>query len=244
MSLRFSKHCKVWKKAKVSFQINFFFQQKGPLSWGWRQVCFLCSVCLFPSDLIDRGGRSTRGTPAVLFNRIQPLPWIMAKLRDSAEAICAPGSFLKFPLSGNISSFFSYTHFLLVKEKRNHTYMLVKKDQSLGKIFVENCIISWIKSNGGLGGRKIVKKIMGLSGRFSGKESALQCRRCVWSLRWDDPMEKDMETHFRILAWKIPWAEEAGRLQSMGSCRTGHDWAQAPKEINNPNAIIVSRNSR
>ena len=34
-----------------------------------------------------------------------------------------------------------------------------------------------------------------------------------------------METHFRILAWKIPWTEEAGGLQSMGLQRVGHDWA-------------------
>ena len=34
---------------------------------------------------------------------------------------------------------------------------------------------------------------------------------------WEDPLEKQMATHSSILAWKIPWTEEAGRLQSMGS---------------------------
>ena len=38
-------------------------------------------------------------------------------------------------------------------------------------------------------------------------------------------LEKEMATHFSTLAWKIPWTEESGRLQSMGSQRVGHDWA-------------------
>ena len=43
------------------------------------------------------------------------------------------------------------------------------------------------------------------------------------SLGWEDPLEKEMATHSSILAWKIPWTEECGRLQSMGSKRVGHD---------------------
>ena len=38
-------------------------------------------------------------------------------------------------------------------------------------------------------------------------------------LGWVDPLEKEMATHFSILAWEIPWTEEPGRLQSMGSQR-------------------------
>ncbi|KAM7230985.1 hypothetical protein CapIbe_018475 [Capra ibex] len=34
---------------------------------------------------------------------------------------------------------------------------------------------------------------------------------------WEDPLEKEMATHSSILAWRIPWTEESGRLQSMGS---------------------------
>ena len=44
----------------------------------------------------------------------------------------------------------------------------------------------------------------------------------VRSLGWEDPLEKEMATHSRILAWKIPWMEESGRLQSKGSQRVGH----------------------
>ena len=45
----------------------------------------------------------------------------------------------------------------------------------------------------------------------------------VQSLGWEDPLEKEMATHFSTLAWKIPRTEEPGRLQSMGSQRVGHN---------------------
>ena len=45
----------------------------------------------------------------------------------------------------------------------------------------------------------------------------------VRSLGQEDPLEKQMATHSSILAWKIPWTEEPGRLQSMGSQRVRHD---------------------
>ena len=45
----------------------------------------------------------------------------------------------------------------------------------------------------------------------------------VRSLSQKDPLEKEMATHFRILAWKIPWTEEPGKLQSTGSQRVNHD---------------------
>ena len=47
----------------------------------------------------------------------------------------------------------------------------------------------------------------------------------VRSLGWEDPLEKEMVTHSSILAWRIPWTEKPGRLQSTGSQRVGHDWA-------------------
>ena len=46
----------------------------------------------------------------------------------------------------------------------------------------------------------------------------------VRSLGWEDPLEKEMVTHSSILAWRSPWTEEAGELQSMG-CRVRRDWA-------------------
>ena len=45
----------------------------------------------------------------------------------------------------------------------------------------------------------------------------------VRSLGREDPLEKEMVTHYSILAWGIPWTEKPGRLQSTGSQRVGHD---------------------
>ena len=45
----------------------------------------------------------------------------------------------------------------------------------------------------------------------------------VWSLGREDPLEKEMATHSRILAWRIPWTEELGGLQCMGSQRVRHN---------------------
>ena len=45
----------------------------------------------------------------------------------------------------------------------------------------------------------------------------------VQSLGWEDPLEEEMTTHSSILAWRIPWMEEFGRLQSMESKRVRHD---------------------
>ena len=45
----------------------------------------------------------------------------------------------------------------------------------------------------------------------------------VQSLGWEDLLEEGMASHSRILAWRIPWTEESGGLQSMGSLRVGHN---------------------
>ena len=45
----------------------------------------------------------------------------------------------------------------------------------------------------------------------------------VWSLGWEDSLEKEMATHFSILAWRIPGTEEPGSLLSVGSQRVRHD---------------------
>ena len=46
----------------------------------------------------------------------------------------------------------------------------------------------------------------------------------VWWQDWEDPLEKGMATHSSILAWRIPWTEEPGGLQSIELQRAGHDW--------------------
>ena len=55
------------------------------------------------------------------------------------------------------------------------------------------------------------------------KNSPAMQETWVRSLGWEDPLEKKMETHSNILAWKIPWTEEPGGLRSTGLQRVGHD---------------------
>ena len=57
----------------------------------------------------------------------------------------------------------------------------------------------------------------------SGVESGVQLNSEVQSLSQEDPLEKEMATHSSTLAWKIPWTEEPGSLQSMGWQTVGHD---------------------
>ena len=69
---------------------------------------------------------------------------------------------------------------------------------------------------------------MGFPGSAGGKEPACQCRRhetWVWSLGWEDPLEKGVATHSSILAWRIPWTVEPCGLKSMGSQGVGHNWS-------------------
>ena len=67
-----------------------------------------------------------------------------------------------------------------------------------------------------------------LPGGTSGKEPACQCRRHErrgFSLGREDPLQEDAATHSGILAWRIPWTEGPGRLQSIGLQRVGHNWS-------------------
>ena len=64
---------------------------------------------------------------------------------------------------------------------------------------------------------------MGFPGDSDSKESACNAGDLGLIPGLEDALEKEMATHSSILAWKIPWTEESGRLQSMGSQRFGHD---------------------
>ena len=57
------------------------------------------------------------------------------------------------------------------------------------------------------------------------KNSPAKQEMQVQSQGWEDPLEKEMATYSSILAWEIPWTEEPGRLQSMGSQRDGQNLA-------------------
>ena len=64
---------------------------------------------------------------------------------------------------------------------------------------------------------------IGFSGGSGDKASACNAGDPGSIPGWEDPLEKGMATHSSILAWRIPWAEESGRLQTMGSPTVGHD---------------------
>ena len=68
-----------------------------------------------------------------------------------------------------------------------------------------------------------VVMVVGFPGGSDGKEYVCNVETWVRSLGWEDPLEKGMATHSSILAWRIPWTEEPGGLQSMGSQRIGQD---------------------
>ena len=66
-------------------------------------------------------------------------------------------------------------------------------------------------------------QLLSFPGGSDGKVFAYNAGDRVQSLGWEDSLEKEMATYSSTLAWKIPWMEEPGRLQSMGSQRVGHD---------------------
>ena len=82
-----------------------------------------------------------------------------------------------------------------------------------------------------------VGRLVGLPDSSAGKESTCNAgdrrekEKRVQSLGQEDPLGEEMATHSIILAWKIPWTEEPGGLQSMGSQRVGHDWATEPTHM-------------
>ena len=63
----------------------------------------------------------------------------------------------------------------------------------------------------------------GFPGGSDGEESTCDVGDRIQSLGREDPLEEEMATHSSILAWKTPWTEEPGRLQSMRSHTVGHD---------------------
>ena len=69
----------------------------------------------------------------------------------------------------------------------------------------------------------VFNSLKGLPGWLVVKHLSTMRETWVQSLGWEDSLEKEMSIYSSIIAWKIPWIEEPGRLQSMGSQRVGHD---------------------
>ena len=90
------------------------------------------------------------------------------------------------------------------------------------------CVSVFSEEKGGEGHKGWLRVGWGGAGRWSALPVCIMC--CVLSLvkislYCAHNSEKAMAPHSNTLAWKIPWMEEPGRLQSMGSLRVGHDWA-------------------
>ena len=66
--------------------------------------------------------------------------------------------------------------------------------------------------------------LWGFPGGLAAKNLSAMQETQVWSMGQEDPLEEEMGTHSSILAWRIPWTEEPGRLQSMGSQGVRHSW--------------------
>ena len=64
----------------------------------------------------------------------------------------------------------------------------------------------------------------------------------VWSLNWEDPLEKETAIYSSILAWEIPWTEEPGGLQSTGSQRGEHHWATNSNNTENITSFLFFLN--
>ena len=75
-------------------------------------------------------------------------------------------------------------------------------------------ILEWVAFPFSRGSFLVAQTVMGLP---------TMRETCIRSLGREDPLEKEMANHSSTLAWKIPWTEEPGRLQSMGSQTVGHD---------------------
>ena len=83
---------------------------------------------------------------------------------------------------------------------------------------------SWVRNFSWRKDRLPTPVFLGFPGGSDGRESTCSAGDLVQSLDWEDLLEEGMATHSSILAWRIPWTEEPGGLQSMGSQRVRHNW--------------------
>ena len=113
---------------------------------------------------------------------------------------------------------------LWVSNQTTNTYIYSFSDSFLIYVITEYWVeLPVLYSRDTWRGQDIQTTTWSFSDGSDGKElPAIQETR-VRSLDWEDPLEKGVTAHPSILAWRIPWTEEPGGLQSMGSQRVGHD---------------------
>ena len=98
---------------------------------------------------------------------------------------------------------------------------------------------SWVGKSPWRRDRLPTPVFLGIPGSSDNKESTSIVGDLGLVPGWEDPLEEDMATHSSILAWRIPWAEEPGRLQSMGLQRVRHDCSDFSTHI----CIIIQKNA-
>ena len=134
-----------------------------------------------------------------------PLGELRMKLDQMQNSGCHPGRALStFVVCGCISGKAPARQIIIrghISQSQNFCFRL-KQAPTLALIQPQLCLVIPIHSWASL---------VAQMGRI-----CLQHGRIGFSLGWEDPLEKKMGTHSSILAWKLPWTEEPGRLQSMG----------------------------
>ena len=111
----------------------------------------------------------------------------------------------------------------VTKSRTPLNHWTTKKQQR--SMFISNVTFFWWKNSVLNTTNAYLYIYMGFPGGSEVTASAWNAGDLVRSLDREDPLEKEMATHSSTLAWKIPWREEPGELQSTGSQRVGHDWA-------------------
>ena len=102
----------------------------------------------------------------------------------------------------------------------DHNHTILNNDTDL---VLKQRIIQKGKKNKSIGNLNSSVEKQGFPGGTAVKNLPSVLEMQVQSLGWEDPLEKKMATHSSILAWRIPWTEEPGRLQLMGSQRVGYN---------------------
>ena len=142
--------------------------------------------------------------------QLEPFYWVHAQFSDSPSGII-------FNIFTSTWSIFNLFIPLIADSiKRNSSLISWNLLISLSVLeFVEKHIFygQWLKGKIA----KIFKVVISIS-------LPMQLETWVQFLDWEDILKQEMAALLIILTWRIPWAEEPGRLQSMGSRRVGHDW--------------------
>ena len=115
---------------------------------------------------------------------------------------------------------------------RTRTVLEISRSRCLAAVFLEAAVKKKCQKPGELKNSILPSPLQGCHGGSMVKNLPAMQKTWVQSLGQEDPLE-EMTTQSSILGWEIPWTEEPGGLQSMGSPRVGHDLATKPPPVCN-----------